>query len=133
MFSNAGGADGYRFGIGTNGIYYLIGPTYTEGGIGFLSTLSTTIWYNVSVIYDRSGTNNAGTPQMQLYLNGAFQNVGSMPSSQTSMNNGAPGLVRNPCCGLYTGKLAIFTAYNRALSAAEVLQNFNALQGRYGI
>jgi hypothetical protein len=133
MFSNAGGADGYRFGVGTNGIYYLIGPTYTEAGISFLSTLSTTIWYNVSIIYDRSGTNNAGTPQMQLYLDGVFQNVGSMPPSQTSMNNGSPGLVRNPCCGLYTGKLAIFAAYNRALSAAEIAQNFNALRGRFGV
>jgi hypothetical protein len=31
------------------------------------------------------------------------------------------------------GKLSIIRFYNRALSAAEILQNFNALRGRYGI
>lgn len=31
------------------------------------------------------------------------------------------------------GRWAVFKAYNRALSAAEVTQNFNALRGRYGV
>jgi hypothetical protein len=33
----------------------------------------------------------------------------------------------------FTGNIAIAQLYNRALSADEVLQNFNALRGRYGI
>jgi hypothetical protein len=33
----------------------------------------------------------------------------------------------------YTGNIAQASIYNRALSAAEVSQNFNALRGRYGI
>jgi hypothetical protein len=31
------------------------------------------------------------------------------------------------------GKLSIIRFYNRALSAAEILQNFNAIRGRFGI
>jgi hypothetical protein len=31
------------------------------------------------------------------------------------------------------GKYSLFSAYNRALTATEILQNFNALRGRYGI
>jgi hypothetical protein len=50
-----------------------------------------------------------------------------------AMANVAPGLVRSACCGLYTGKIATFVAYNRALSADEITQNYNALRGRYGV
>jgi len=31
------------------------------------------------------------------------------------------------------GNISVVQVYNRALSAAEVSQNFNALRGRYGI
>jgi hypothetical protein len=33
----------------------------------------------------------------------------------------------------YGAKCAVISAYNRALAAAEISQNFNALRGRYGI
>ena len=127
LFSNAGSADGYRFGIGLNGIYYLIGPTYIEGTISFTSSLSSSIWYNVVAVYSRT------TAQVLLYLNSIYQNLASIPTSQTTMQNGTPGIVRSPCCGVYTGKLAQFQVYNRALSATEITQNFNALRNRFGI
>jgi hypothetical protein len=31
------------------------------------------------------------------------------------------------------GRLSSLAVYNRALSATEILQNFNALRGRYGV
>jgi hypothetical protein len=126
LFSNAGGADGYRFGVGLNGIYYLIGPTYQEGGISFLSSINTTSWYNVVTVFNRSGT------LISLYLNGVFQNSTTIPA-QSAYSAGVPGLVRSPCCGLYTGKLATFYAHNKALSATEIAQNFNAQKARFGL
>ena len=128
LFSNAGGGDGYRFGVGTNGIYYLIGPTYVESTISFSSTLNTTDWYYVTAVYDRTSSKN-----VRLFRNGVYQNAGSMNASQTEFTNATPGIVRSPCCGIYTGKLAIFQAYNKALTSEEVLQNFNALRGRFGV
>ena len=128
LFSNSIAGDGYRFGVGLNGIYVLIGPTYTEFVIPFSSTLSSSLWYNVVAVFSRT------TASILLYLNGVFQNSGSIPVSQTAFNGAqVPGLVRSACCGIYTGKLAGFSAYNRALTAAEVSQNFNALRGRFGI
>ena len=124
LFSNAGGGDGYRFGIGTNGIYYLIGPTYTEGGLSFSSTLSPLLWYNVSAVFNRSGTS------ILLYLNGVFQSSVTIPS-QSAMQNGAPGIVRSSCCGIYTGKLSSFMVYNAVLSQSEILQNYNATKTRF--
>jgi hypothetical protein len=127
LFSNAGSADGYRFGVGLNGVYYLIGPTYTESTVAFLSNLSTSLWYNVVAVFSRT------TSTILVYLNGVYQGSGGMPVSQTAMQNGAPGLVRSACCGIYTGKLAGFSAYSKALTPSEIQQNFNAMRGRFGI
>jgi len=33
----------------------------------------------------------------------------------------------------YNGNLACISIYNRALSAEEVLHNYNALKGRFGL
>lgn len=35
--------------------------------------------------------------------------------------------------GFFSGSIPTLTRYNRSLTAVEVLQNFNALRGRYGI
>ena len=126
LFSNAGGGDGYRFGVGLNGIYYLVGPGYKEETVPFSSTLLTALWYNVTTVYART------TTQILVYLNGVLQNTSTIPV-QTAMQNGTPGIVRSSCCGVYTGKLASFSAYNSALSAAEILQNYNALKSRFGL
>ncbi len=39
------------------------------------------------------------------------------------------------CLGVnsFPGNISNVQAYNRALSATEILQNFNAIRGRYGI
>lgn len=133
LFSNSGAGDGYRFGVLTNGIYWLIGPSYAEGGIGFLSALNAANWYNVTCVFDRSGTFHSGTPYIDLYLNGVFQNSATPSATQTAFVNNSPGLVKSACCTIYTGKLAQFSAYNRALSATEIQQNFNATKGRFGL
>jgi hypothetical protein len=54
FFSNTGVTDGYRFGIGLNGIYYLIGPSYKENTINFLSPMSSSAWNNVVLVFSRS-------------------------------------------------------------------------------
>lgn len=134
LFSNAGGADGYRFGIGLDAIYVLnsgaSGVGYSEPQLGYNSTLSASLWYNVVCIFDRANA----TPQWRLYLNGVFQTKTNMAASaNTAFSNSTPGLVRSSCCGIYTGKLAIFAAYSKALNDTEILQNFQSVRGRFGI
>ena len=130
FFSNAGGGDGYRFGIGKDAIYWLIGPTYAEGNVSFLSTLNSTSWYNVTAVFARA----EATPQIRLYLNGIFQNSSNFNPSQTAFSNNAPGLVRSPCCmPIYNGKLSCINIYNKSLSVSEITQNFNAVKTRYGL
>ena len=137
LFSNTGDANGYRYGIGVNGVYWLIGPTYTENTLGF-SSFTNTQWNNVCTIFDRLGTLASGTPYMYLYLNGSFVTSAAMPASQTAWNTSGYTTTymakwNGQTFTSYSGKLGAFSVYSTALTAAQVLQNFNALRGRYGI
>jgi hypothetical protein len=126
LFSNAGGTDGYRFGVGTDGIYYLIGPDYQEGNVSFSSASSAALWYNVTAVYSRTSA------KILLYRNGVYQSQASVSAAQTAFASTAPGIVRSNCCGLYTGKLAIFSAFHGALTENQILDNYDAVKGRFG-
>jgi hypothetical protein len=127
MFSNAGGADGYRFGVGLSGVYMLVGPPYTEGTISFLTPLQSNVWSNVVTVFKRSES------KVLVYLNGVYQNTANIPASQTIMVNTTPGIVRSQCCSLYTGKISSFSVYNAVLTSSEITQSFNILKSRYGL
>jgi len=129
LFANAPSADGYRFGPSLDGVYYLIAGTYTEATIPWPGgNLNSSLWYHIVATWDRASAKRVNT-----YLNGVYQNFGTMPSTQTAFTARTPGIVRSACCTVYTGKLAAFNAYNRLLTASEILQNFNATRGRYNI
>jgi hypothetical protein len=131
LFSNAGSADGYRFGPAGGGIYYGIGPTWSEGVLGS-GTFSLNTWVNLVAVYDRNGSLSSGTPRVFGYINGNLVGTVSL-SSQTASTNAVPGIVRSACCQIFKGYLSNLTGYNKSLTEIEVRQNFNALRGRYGI
>lgn len=132
LCSNAGSGDGFRFGIAQAGIYYLCGPTYTEGGINYVTSYDNSKWHHIVAVFDRRGIYN-GSPSIFLYKDGVYEASASLPASQTAQGTGITGLVRvatgNP---LYTGKLAKFCVYSTALTANQILSNYNATKGRYG-
>ena len=129
IFSNSCCGDGYRFGIGKDAIYWLVGPTYSENSISFSSTLNSTSWYYVTAIFARG----EATPQIRIHLNSVYQGVSNFPASQTTSTTVAPGIVRSPCCTpLFTGKLAQCTIYSKSLSSTEIIQNYNATKSRFG-
>jgi hypothetical protein len=91
-------------------------------------------WNNVTVVY----TNR----QAQIYLNGTLVRTGLTSgksmilmglgignTSASSQPSGSFGL----SYGGFKGNIAAVSYYNRALSADEIQQNFNALRGRFGI
>ena len=60
--------------------------------------------------------------------------VGTYQISGTGVNNIDQGRIRNDVGSFaFSGNIASTKIYNRALTAAEVSQNFNALRGRFGI
>lgn len=95
------------------------------------ANLSHDTWYHIV------GTND-GAGNMKFYVNG--DNVANDTLSWTSsaMDGGSwlvgGGNAFGGQSGLYGGgKIPLSRLYNKALTAQEVQQNFNALRGRYGI
>jgi hypothetical protein len=84
-------------------------------------------WHHVVGTYDRT------TTTARIYVDGALRNTnGAIATGPTT--NTQPLLIgsRSGTAGL-GGTIGVAKIYNRALTAAEVTQNFNALRGRYGI
>ena len=93
------------------------------GGTGVL-TVNTT--YCVAATYSAKTVSH--------YLNGALLGSNTNSNQNTVTSAGALNIGRNDSAGLYfNGSIYQVLIYNRALTATEITQNFNALRGRYGI
>jgi hypothetical protein len=93
------------------------------------TTLSTNTWYHVVGTYKK---NDAA----KIYVNGALINstTGSVDKdivydTTNRFNIGQSNINSS----WMDGQISLAKIYNRALTADEVAQNFNALRGRYGI
>ena len=78
------------------------------------------------IVYDRTNS------LLKLYVNGVFDNQVSYTGEiqdtyPIRLGNGAFG------DGPYPGNIYIASVYNRALTATEVLQNYNATKTRFGL
>jgi len=86
-------------------------------------------WINVCGIWDKTN--------IHLYINGisASNPVAASTMVSTPDKNTFIGNTPSFASGHYplSGSIAITSMYNRALSATEVLQNYNALKGRFGL
>ena len=89
------------------------------------SLLNTSSWFQVV------GTYTTGT--RVLYINGVAVNSDSQTGTIATNANGVTVGSYNSGAYWYNGNIGVVRVYNRALSANEVMQNFNATRGRYGI
>ena len=92
-------------------------------------------WYNLVVT--KEGTTSGGSANYVMYINGVVVNTATSSVLETSSNFTQYRLMRSvdhdSSSTSWLGNFGPFHAYTKALSAAEVSQNFNALRGRYGI
>ena len=105
---------------------------YYDSTIIQANNLSQNKWYNVNVI--KSGT----THTMTIYYdNSTFSQT--VTSSKSGVNWGDRNgnvtiyIGQNGKGEDYKGRISSVKIYNRALSADEVLQNYNAQKGRFGL
>jgi len=117
-------------------VRYVLGAN-TGGGAGLYTDItgSTTInlntWYQIAVTYD-------GTA-MKSYVNGSLD-INTNPSNglgYDAANNkviiGGTYTKPSGVVSRFKGNISNSFMYNRALSAAEILQNYNAQKSRYGL
>jgi hypothetical protein len=103
------------------------GTTYYFGGFGNDITapgVPLNTWFNMVGVYD--GTNAS------MYINGALVSGPTAKSWNTVANNAQIGRQTNGT-EYWSGNISQVQIYNRALTATEITQNFNALRGRYGL
>jgi len=110
-------------------VYYTIGGA--QSNVNVSPAISSNVWNNLTLTKD----NTVGA---KLYIN----------SSLVYTNNGDTGVVRGTHTSAFTGtvlgigaesvyymngEISNVMVYNRLLSEGEVLQNYNALKGRFGL
>jgi hypothetical protein len=103
--------------------------TYLEPQItGYLNLNQ---WYNFTFVA------NSADNSLKIYVNGIIESSSTVTTYNGTLkvNLGATlNIGADPNRSRYFGgNIASTQIYNRALSAQEVQQNFNALRGRYGI
>ena len=116
------------------------GERWTVKGTSFLYARTYTVhvpqgqeWNQiVAVVYANGG--NSSDIRLKIYLNGELSNT------MSSLKNGGYGAGnanilgrRSPGSGFWDGQISIFRYYNAALTDANVLTNYNANKGRYGL
>lgn len=126
------GASSLNFSIGTNN-----SPTNFNIAVGFFDGT----WHNTTgIAYDQNtwfhitGTYDGST--IRQYTNGT--QVDSLNYIGTPTSGGEIRINRRwddvvSSSNLFDSNIPMVRIYNRALTASEISQNFNALRGRYGI
>jgi len=118
------GDAGFAFFGADTGISFAVNPT---GARTIISAASYSVneWVNVVGLVERGIS-------MRTYKNGALTASTTAPGgSVTGTANLEIG--RIPTTLYWPGNVSNVTLYNRALTAAEIQQNYNATKGRYGL
>jgi hypothetical protein len=85
--------------------------------------------YNFTFTWERTpGVNST----LKTYLNGVYREQ-DIQSTTYWTNTASLATATYNIANTYKGNVGTTSFYNKALSATEVSQNFNALRGRYGI
>ena len=103
------------------------GTSWTFYNTGYTIPLNT--WVNI--VYTYSGTGAAGS--QTVYINGSNIYSTSAGSGAISSNGNSVRIGFDDNNWWWNGRIAQTQIYNRALTAQEIQQNFNATRSRYSI
>jgi hypothetical protein len=86
---------------------------------------NTNVWMHIAVTFENE--------TVSFYKDGIFSNSTTSTPISSYIGNKFLGARVNDAASPYIGSISQTLTYNRALSSAEVLQNYNATKGRYGL
>jgi hypothetical protein len=119
------------FGIGISDSNNNIVKWFT-GNLGTTNTLFSTTTLANQQYYHVVGTYNGSTKI--LYINGVSEASVSISNAINNTSTLASiGYLKYISSQYFNGAISMARIYNRALSATEVLQNYNALKSRFGL
>ena len=121
LVMSRGNASGFTYQTGALGYHWLdnVGTyTYSSG----VDTANQT-WSMATLVITATDA--------KWYLNGVLQNTRTVSHSSSTFSNLYIGSDSGSANRYYNGRISMVQLYNRALSATEVLQNYNATKGRY--
>lgn len=103
-----------------------ITPYAGGGAFGSATSFNYGTWYCATVVFS--------DPQISLYVNGVLNQFDPTYSAGGHSGDGSTNLACfGPSGNLLNGNIAEVYCYSRALTATEVLQNFNASKSKYGL
>ena len=102
-------------------------PPYAGGGaFGSVTAFNPATWYCATVVFS--------DPQISLYVNGVLDQFDPTYSASGHGGDGSTNLACfSPGGNLMNGSIAEVYCYGQALTAQQVLQNFNATRSKYGL
>jgi hypothetical protein len=98
-------------------------PAYNNTGYSFINGE----WFHFCV------TRNSSTKKLKWYINGQLNQEYTTSSSTFKKTNNGISIASLGGSYNMNGNITLSQIYNRALTATEVLQNYNAQKGRFGL
>jgi hypothetical protein len=125
VLSNSSGGPVYSMMGVNNGkiVYWTYQNAAWAQKLGVGKTINDNVWHFLSWV-------NYSNYTMDMYVDGALD---SNVANSTSGNNNPINIIGASWAAALSANIAQVSIYNRALSAAEVSQNFNMMRGRFGI
>ena len=121
----------YAIQVWSDGLVYVtLGPS----DWGYFSS-NDTRWHNIQTVFD--GTLTGNSDRLKVYFDGVQVSLtfsGTIPSNVgTPLNGCRIGQTFNTGNQYGSSTTSVFQIYNRALSALEILQNYNAQKSRFNL
>jgi len=109
---------------------YAFGVSDASGGISSSGSINLTAntWTNISITFTPSD-------RVIAYVNGTFHSQGALANNRNILYQSQVLRLATWSAGgrNWNGRIASFISYNRVLSSAEILQNFNAQKALFGL
>jgi hypothetical protein len=86
-------------------------------------------WYNICAIFQTAGSNT----DAKMYKNGILLTSGTLLNNLATVNTPLTLGVSTGTSEPFNGNISSVQIYNHALTPQEILQNYNATKGRFGL